>query len=162
MGKDSDLDTIKTDDLSRLDDPAVQAFMEHAQSLTVEDPEAVQARILNNLLTAKSADDVLNAGGVTPAEELIGVPLTVMGIRAANSEFEDGPDLYLHVDAKIVSNGDSVTFATGARDVLFKLVRLDQLGMFPTEVVMVKAKKATKKGYFPTFLARPEQVEEPF
>lgn len=162
MSKSDAVDVVSTSELAESTDPNVQAFLAHAQSLTVEEPEAVQSRILANLLAADNAEAVLTAGGVTKAEDLIGIPLTVMGIRASNSDYEAGPDLYLHVDAKIIANGDTVTFATGARDVMFKLVRLDQLGAFPTDVVMKRASKPTKAGFYPIFLDRPDPVEESF
>lgn len=160
--------TDKTDaktkgtDVALTDEAAMQQFKDHIQSLSVEDPEQVQERILRNLLTAQSAQDVLGAGGVTPAADLIGVPLLVQGIRASNSDFENGPDMYLHVDARIVANGDPVTFSTGARDVLLKLVRLDQLKAFPVEVVMRKASKPTRDGFYPIFLEASDTHEEPF
>lgn len=152
----------KSTDVALTDDAAMQAFKDHIQGLSVEDPEQVQARILRNLMTAQTAQDVLGSGGVTPAADLIGVPLLIQGIRASNSDYEAGPDMYLHVDARIVANGDPVTFSTGARDCLLKLVRLDQLGAFPVEVVMRKASKPTKDGFYPIFLEASDTHEEPF
>jgi len=119
----------------------------------------VQERILRNLLAATTAHDVLTAGGVTPAKELYGMALTVLGIRASESTFVDGPDKYLHVDAVLKSNGDRITFSCGASDVVMKLTVADMRGLFPLDCKMNQSTKPTKDGYYPVFL---QELEDTF
>lgn len=141
---------------------AIAEFLAHANSLASEPPEEVQARILNNILTATSPEELMRAGEALPASELYGVPLRVTGIRAAESSFADGPDLYLHVDAVIMSNGDRVTFSCGARDITAKLIMADWKGWLPLNVIMEQSTKATKAGFYPVFLRMADDAGEPF
>lgn len=150
-------------------DAELASFAEYAKTLPTDDPEEVQERILRSLMTATTADDILRAGEAQPASTVYGVPLRIEQIRASESDFADGADLYLHVDAKILSNGDAITFSCGARDVVMKLIRLDQKKMLPIDAVIDESKKQTKAGYYPVFLrplppGHPAAVtpEEPF
>lgn len=140
----------------------MQTFVEYARSLPSDDPQEVEERILRSLLTATTAEDILRAGEAMPATEVLDIPLTVMAIRGTESSYEDGSEVYLHVDAKIISNGDQVTFHCGARDVIVKLIRLDQLHMLPIDAVIHKADKPTKAGFYPLFLRALPPDERPF
>lgn len=143
-------------------DPADQlaALYEHAKGLTVDDPAEVKERILRSVLAAASVHDLLAAGAAVPAEQLYNVPLSFERIRASESTFVDGPDLYLHVECRIVANGDAVTISCGARDVVTKLLAADMRGWLPFTAVMEQSAKPTKDGFYPVFL-RPV-VAEPF
>lgn len=140
----------------------VELFNRHIESLAVSDNVDVQEKVLRQVLAATTAADILRAGEAVPADTLCDVPLRILGIRASESGFVDGADYYLHVDAEIVSNGDPVTFSCGASDVAMKLIRMDQLGLFPTVVRLEKAKKATQAGFFPMFLRPVNDDGEPF
>ena len=133
-------------------DAALAAYREHLEGLAVEDPQVVQERILRNLLAATTAHDVLTAGEVTPAKDLFGMPLTVLGIRASESTFADGPEKYLHVDAELMANGDRVTFSCGASDVVMKLTIADMKGLLPLDCTMVQSTTPTAAGFYPVFL----------
>lgn len=145
-------------------DPAgeLAKLYEHAKTLTVDDPEQVQERILAAVLRAGSVHDLLAAGAAVPAEQLYDVPLVFERIRASESTFVDGPDLYLHVECRIVSNGDSVTISCGARDVVVKLLAADMRGWFPFRGVIQRSSKPTKDGFYPVFLRNIPDGDEPF
>lgn len=143
-------------------DDQAAALFDHAQSLKAESAEQIQERILRNVLASGSITDLLNAGSATPAQELYDVPLKFTGIRASESEYQDGPELYLHVDARILSNDDAVTVSCGARDVVMKLLVADQRGWFPFDAVITQAKKPTKDGFYPVFLRPIDQHKQPF
>lgn len=149
-------------ELAHVDDTVVEAFREHVASLAVADDVDVQEKVLRAVLAATTAEDILRAGEAVPAVELNGVPITVLGIRASESGFVDGADYYLHVDATVLANGDPVTFSCGASDVAMKLIRLDQLNLFPVDCVLTLATKATKAGYFPMFLRMLDADQRPF
>lgn len=151
-----------TTEVATTTDPNVAAVRAHVANLKTESPQDMQERILRQILTAETAEDVLNAGAITKADDLIGVPMTIMSLRAADSDYEQGADYYLLVDAKIVSNGDMITFQTGAMDVVAKLVALDMKHMLPITAVMERASKATKAGFYPIFLRAVEGADESF
>lgn len=134
----------------------IEAFIAYADSLTIEDPEAQERRIIEQLLGAETTEDILTAGQVTPLEAIFGVGITVTGLRASESDFPDGSKVYLHIEATVIDTGQRVTLACGARDVMLKLVRLHQRGMLPVDVVIRRADKPTKRGFYPIFLTPAE------
>lgn len=147
----TDTDTTATD--LAVSTSAVEEFNNYIESLPDSNPEDVQERILRAILTATTADDIVNAGAATKAEEISGVPIRVLGISRADSTFADaGGKYYLHVDCEIVASGDKITVATGSQDICVKLVRLHQLSLLPITCTFEKAVKATQNGYFPLFM----------
>lgn len=143
-------------------DDALQELYDHAQTLTVEDPEAVQERILRSMLGSQNVADLLRAGEATPAQEVYNVPLTILGIRASESSYDDGGDHYVHVDARLKGNGDAITVSCGARDVVAKLLLADMRGWFPFDAVIVQSPTPTKAGFYPVFLRPIDANEEAF
>ena len=151
----------ETGEITPVDDGtnALVAYREHLKNLTPEDPAEIQERILRAILEAGSAEDVINAGAALAMDKVLDLPLTVERIRAGESTFADGPDYYLLVDATIKSNGDKVTFSTGASDVVMKLTALDMKGFLPCDVKLVRSTKPTAKGFYPVFL---KPIEDAF
>jgi len=96
-------------------DTELEAYRHHLETLQPEDPEAIQERILRQILKATTAEDIINAGAAVNTDKVLDMPMTVLSIRAGESTFKDGPDRFLIVDAIILSNGDKVTFSTSAR-----------------------------------------------
>lgn len=143
-------------------DAELEAVKAHAASLTVEDPEQVQERILRSMLGATNPHDLLTAGAATPASDIYGVPLTVTAIRASESDFTDGADLYLHIEVTTKQNGDRLTVSCGARDVCAKLVLADMRGWLPMDCVIEQSAKPTKDGFYPVFLRPVDAAGEPF
>ncbi len=127
-------------------------FFDYANSLTAEDDDQVQERILASILAANTAQDILRAGDAIPADDLINVPLMVRNIRVSDSTYEDGMDIYLHVEATKLGSDEQVTFAAGARDIVVKLIAMHMRHLLPVPCVIRKKEKATKAGFFPLFL----------
>jgi hypothetical protein len=148
--KPTDNDTA-TATVATATDPVVELY-NHWQALTTDDPAVVQERIIRSIITANTPHDLLNAGAATPASQVYDVPLRITGIRASESDFADGVDWFLHVDATIIANGDQITVSCGARDVCIKLVKADMEGWFPLDAQFVRSTKPTKEGFFPVFL----------
>lgn len=137
-------------------------LIDYARSIEPEDEDAVQRRILESMLKAKSAEELLNAGASIPASQLVDIPLRIERIRAAESTMGGGMDMYLHVDATILANKDHVTFSCSARDVVVKLLLASKEGFLPMNAKLEQSKKATKNGYFPMFIRSVADDELPF
>jgi len=140
-------------------DTELEAYRHHLETLQPEDPEAIQERILRQILKATTAEDIINAGAAVNTDKVLDMPMTVLSIRAGESTFKDGPDRFLIVDAIILSNGDKVTFSTSASDVVMKLTALDMRHMLPCDIRLSRATKPTAAGYYPVFL---RTIEEAF
>jgi hypothetical protein len=138
---------------------ALDDYRRHLATLEPEDPEVVQERILRARLKATTADEIINAGAMTKAESLLGVELTVLSIRGADSTIADGPERYLIVEARHKDTDVEVTFATSAADVVMALTLMDMKHLFPANIRLEQAKKPTAKGFFPIFI---RTVEDSF
>ena len=142
-------------------DDELAELIAHGQSLTVEDPAEVQERIVRQMMRSQNVGDLLRAGEATPAADLYNVPLRFLGIRASESDYVDGADLYLHIEARIIGNGDAVTVSCGARDVVVKLLLADMRKWFPFDAMIVQSTKATAAGYYPVFLRQLDDAGDP-
>jgi hypothetical protein len=145
-------DAAASTEVARTDDDLLAEFNDHYESLDAEDTEVLQERILRQLLRSTTAHDILNAGSATKAEEVYGTPIRVEAIRATESDYEEGPNKYLHIDCVVISNGDRLTVSCGASDVVMKLVMLDMRKMLPVDVVIERSPKQSKNGFYPVFL----------
>lgn len=131
----------------------MQAFTDYVESLPDSNPEDVQERIIRAIMTATTAEEIINAGAATKAEDVVGIPLQFLNISRADSSFADaGGKYYLHIECRVIASGDKITVATGSQDVCVKLVRLHQLGLLPISGALDKATKATANGFYPLFL----------
>lgn len=137
-------------------------FNDYVNGLAAVDDDEVSRRILESILKATSAQDILNAGGAIPATDLLNVPLRIEQIRASESTYIEGNDFYLHVDVTVLANKDKLTISCGSQDVCTKLVQLARHGFLPINAKIEQATKATKKGFFPLFLRPLGADEEPF
>jgi hypothetical protein len=126
-------------------------FRAFVQSIASETDEQRSERQLAAILAADNADEVLNANVITKAEDILGHRLTVEGVRAAESDYADGPDFYLIFDCFDNSTGKPVTVECGAAEVVVKVARLAQLGLLPVDLVIRRKDKATRNGFFPLF-----------
>ncbi len=146
-------------------DSAIAELDDYARSLPVDDPELIRERIIRNIMTATTVEQIANAGTVTKAEDLLNMPMSVLDLRVSDSTIAEGPEIFLHVDAQVLATGEPVTFATSASDVMVKLLMFHKRQFLPVDVVLYRSDRPTKAGFFPVFLrlARPdEKPEEPF
>lgn len=117
-------------------------------SQITEDPAAVAAAIVADILAAKTIDDVFAQQDTTHAEDILGERLMVRSVKWLGSDKADGPGFYSLLDA--VDDAGTVRLVTcGARSVMAQLFRLQELNAFPLYVAIVQADRATAAGYFP-------------
>lgn len=134
-------------------------LMAYAETLETETTEDVQERILRSILASNSPEEILKAGASTPAEAILNIPIEILSLHPADSTYAEGPDKYLHLECRIVSNGDRITVSTSARDVVVKVLYMAMRGWLPHEAVIVKGARPTAAGNWPLFL---KDAEAPF
>ena len=124
------------------------------------DSDAIQRRILARKLAAMSLDELLDDGEVTGVRDILGQPFTAINVSLNNSDFEEGPGVYMLIEATL--DGKPVTLSTGAQNVMRDLCIMMHRGWLPAKVMVTEAKERTAAGYKPLHL-RPVGVEdEPF
>lgn len=131
---------------------ALGRFLSTATEVAQEDPEAISLAIVERILNAKTAEEVLTPNQVVHARDLIGVPLNVSGIRWLESDFETGPGMYAIMDCVRVDTDSHLVVSCGGQNVLAQLWKLNDLGAFPARVVIQQAPRPTKAGFLPLWL----------
>ena len=144
-------------DIAVIDHEAVtKALLDGIELPEVESGEDASRSIVARILASEDAETVLADSAATPAQEVLGRPLQVYGVRWLRSAYEEGPVVFALLDVADIESGERMTVSCGARNVMAQLLRLDQLGALPVAVVIRKADKATANGYYPLWLAKAE------
>jgi len=120
----------------------------------------VSRRIVERILSAESAQDVLAAQGTLAAKDVLGVPMKVTGVHWMPSDLP-GSKVYGVLDAVIRNKRVSVT--CGSRTVMVQLWKLNDLGVFPISVQICESPTPTANGFRPMWLEAAVVAEdEPF
>lgn len=109
-------------------------------------------RIIEQLLSATSIDDLNAPWEGTSGRNLAGKRLSIRGVTQRPSSFNDGAGIFLVGDAVDVKTGDPATFTTSAVSVVLQLARCHQLGLFPVLAEVVVAERPTARGFYPYHL----------
>jgi hypothetical protein len=125
----------------------VERFLTSVEAAVMDDPAAISAAIVANILQARTAEDVFGTNDVTPAEDVLGQRLTIRGVRWNRSRYDDGPTVYAMIDA-VDDDGEVLTISCSGRNVMAQLFRLNELGAFPAVCAIVQADRPTAAGYF--------------
>ena len=130
----------------------VEQFIAGATSQVLDDPEAVARAIAQDILTAPTIDEVFARRELTHARDVLGEPLTVLGVRWMQGDYDTaGPGFYAVMEAAN-HDGEKVQVSCGARNVMAQLWRLNELGAFPIQVAIVESGRTTAAGYKPMIL----------
>jgi hypothetical protein len=125
------------DKLSELD-RHVLSLIEEQEENGSDIAEAIAAAYLD----ATNVEDVLGGGtGTVAAEDVLGVELTLRGVRWIRSDF-DGPGYAAIMECVKTMTGEPVVVSCGARQVMVQLWKLIQLGALPVVVVIHEVGKA--------------------
>lgn len=119
-----------------------------------EDSEQATRDIVMQILQAEDVDAVLEGANVTPARDLLGVPLRINGAKAKKSAYEDGATMYVLIDAVNLATGEMVKISCGARNVMAQLFRTYQLNGFPLDCRILESERPTAEGFRPLWLKR--------
>jgi len=113
----------------------------------IQDPAAVEEEILRGILAAQTPEEALRGGKLTSARDVIGVPLTIRGVRYNRSSFETREAAYAVIDAVDRRTGEVLTIGCGARKVMAQLWVFDQRGWLPAELIISESANQTANGY---------------
>lgn len=126
-------------------------------------PDAVDddgAGIIARLIEANTWEELNQESKLPAGKDLAGVMMSVQAIAKRpsdiNTEDEEGSGIklpyYLMIDAIRVGHGTELRWQTSAPGLVVPLIRLYLWGKFPAGVEIVRADKATKRGFFPVSL----------
>lgn len=106
-------------------------------------------KIVAEILSSETVDDVIGSSDPLHAKDLIGQPLTIHGGVFRRSEYEEGTGIYAVADCTHLGTGERVKVTMGASNIVAQLYRIAELGGFPVSVKIVESKRPTPDGYRP-------------
>ena len=132
-----------------------EALFEVSEYPEQESDETTLA-MLASILMAKSSEEALQSMNLNRAKELCGdepgghSPLLIItGARPIRSEYEDGANCYIIVDAYRKVDGTSARFTTGARAVQAAILAHVANGWLPFEAILTIRAQKTRRGFYP-------------
>lgn len=129
-----------------------------------EDPDEVSRKIVMQLLSA-SSDDELTIGTAIGWKELLDIPIDIQGFRWRKSDFEEGAPVYVLVAGVRCDTGEYLpAITTGSYNVMAQLSNLAQRGQLPGAVwQLTESTKQTAAGFKPLWLTKtPDEVVETY
>lgn|SRR5487761_62857 len=134
--------------------PTLATINELAQSIPwVESgAEDAELRIAEQVLAAGSAAELGSPWEARKFEALLDVPVRVVAMRRAESDYQSGPGWYLILDVIELETGEKVTVTTGALAVMVQLVKAQAAGWMPLLCTLRQSLKPSKLGYRPQHL----------
>ena len=126
----------------------------------VDDPAEVSKQIVNELLNAKTDDELEYVGTAEGWGEYEGIPIEIRSFRWRPSDF-DNSAIYAVVFGTRLDTGDPVTLTTGSLNVMAALSNMARRGLFPGAIrILKRAEKPTKANFYPHFLVRTDAEKQ--
>lgn len=126
-------------------------FAEMAMTVP-EDDGTGQERILEQILSAATWEQLDDPWDTAKANDLAGKLLRLEGITRFASDFRSGLRIFLAVQYTDVESGERSVFASGSVSIVGQLVRAYCLKLFPLYAELVISERATADGYHPHHL----------
>lgn len=129
----------------------VQQFVQMATLVPSEDGSGME-RIIEQLLSAESWEQLSDPWESTNAEKLRGKRLRVDSLMRRPSQYRGGLGIFLIVKGVDLGTGEAIVWTTSAQAVIAQLVRAYAKGWLPCVCEMIIADKPTEAGYYPHHL----------
>ena len=129
----------------------VARFVQMATMVPSEDGSGME-RIIEQLLSAESWEELSEPWESTDAQKLRGKRLRIDGIMRRPSQFQGGLGIFLVVHSTDVGTGERIVWTTSAQAVIAQLVRAYAQGWLPCLAEMVIADRPTERGFYPHHL----------
>lgn len=131
---------------ARDDQAEIMEWVKRGKARVADNSEAIQERIIANILRAESPDEVLGDNVVESVQNIVGELIEVEHFDLNVSEYEDGIGYYAVMDVTIAKDGRRTTVQCGAPQVVLQLQKLEALGAMPV-VCMVVELASAKSGH---------------
>jgi predicted MPP superfamily phosphohydrolase len=117
--------------------------------VAITDPVAIQRDIIESILDADNADDILGTVNNTIAGgDMLDVPFELHAVRILKSGLKGGLGVFAVLDA-VTNDGRETKITTGAGNVMAQAVALWKRDLLPYKVKIVEAETPTAAGYKP-------------
>lgn len=123
-----------------------------------EDAFEATKRIVRQTLAATNPDEVLREMLPISGKNFVDKPFLGFGFGITESEFTegDGCPFYANLDIAVGNPPERRVVNIGSWRVMAQLMVLDMAGEWPQALVIRAKKRATRRGFYPLSLQRPE------
>jgi hypothetical protein len=111
-------------------------------------PDAIHSGIIQEILGADTADDVLQVWEPEKLESFTGRRIRLLEFRMQDSDFEEGAPVYAAVKVLDVDAGTRHLITTGEQAIMAQLLRLEQLSAYPIDVIPIQASRPNRHGRY--------------
>lgn len=125
-----------------------------ALGIRLSDPSDIAWKIAEQLFQAETIDELLDEGGERGWLRHEGEPVSILNVWWLPSDFGESLGFYALVEATVLNTGERVTLSSGSTNVVVQIAGMIKLDQLDTPVRLVKAKKPTSKGFYPTRLVK--------
>lgn len=150
MSPTKEVEVIDVPEVDMIDELDINSwYRAEGEDIPPVDSDEIQREIVLRIFTATTKEAILQPVTTTPAEEILGVPLEIVGYRRMPSTKKDSRlKYYLLIDA-VNGDGERINISCGSINVMARLAALNANGFLPCLAAIVQAKTATANGYFP-------------
>jgi hypothetical protein len=144
---------LASKDLTVIENPddAIEAIRGNLV-VKVDDPAEVSRRMMEAIFDSEDVDSILGRSIAIHAQDIIGRPFTLTGIRYMKSRFDQGLPVFAVMDAEFLDDGSTGSITCSARNVCAQAAMLWKLEALPKAVKIMRTENPTADGYFPLFL----------
>lgn len=128
---------------------ALQQFADMVYLIPDADFSGGGERILQQIMDATDVAGLEAPWAARQRKFPLGVPVRVVAVAKAPSDFAGGLPFYLECDCVDIASGEQVVYATGSTSCTAQLTRASFLDELPIVVKLVRAEKASSGGFFP-------------
>lgn len=145
----TDVEVVGSTDLVPAPPNRLAVLLAEMKDRTETDPDEISRQIVNRILQAATAEEVLATGDVRGAREVLDQALLIHSIKINESDIVDSIGVYMIVEVSDPDFGESFVVSTGSPHCMSQLYRLDELGALPCKAKFTQSRKPTKSGFFP-------------
>jgi hypothetical protein len=120
--------------------------------------EAVHLSIIEEVMASRDVDSVLFVPEPEAMAEFVGRHCRLDRYKVQESEFDQGPPIYLTLSVFDMVNQTKHLINTGEQRIMAQVVRIDQLGGIPFEFTVKQASRPNRYNRFPLALTKWEGV----
>lgn len=129
----------------------VQRFAQMAMAIPEDSGDATE-RIVAQILSAETVDELDAPWDVSKAGKIAGHVLKITSLKRVQSSFKGGLGIFLVAEYFDAETGEGGTFTTGSSSVVAQLARAFHLGGLPIFCELVIAERESNNGFRPHHL----------
>lgn len=140
-------------ELATTDEALLAEFLAvvEADEAEADSSDATMA-IIARTLRASTVEEILRNDQAVSSDDYVGKPFVMREVRFSRSTFEgDGPQFFAIAQC-VNQDGEPFVLTTGAARVLSQAFKLRKAKALPISLVICKAERKSRNGYFPLWL----------